>query len=710
MNDKIEIKPQVISPLKKMCMTIGEIPASYLETMTYYEMLVWFTNYLKNTIIPVINNNGEAVTELQNLFVKLQTYVNNYFDNLDVQEEIDNKLDEMVEAGTLQEIIADYLNSKAFFGFDSVSNMKSATNLINGSYAETLGYYNINDGGKAKYKIRQITNEDIVDEMTIIALNDENLIAELIEDTKNTLNVLQCGAYPDGITDNTTIFNKIIDYANETFKNIYIPQGKYLINNDLHDINGCISIYGDISGEGQREYKTTIVDNRSSSNYLFNFISASDETAGVKGGCVSYLNFTATTLNTKKCIKITDSINYLGNINNCNFLDFAIGLYVDRSHGFVLDTCAFVRCGGKQENVDEFAIMINETTDLSINNSCIDHCRYQMWVNGQSMVYISNSHFEISKKNIVKGKEPIYCLMGNYGYISFSNCSFINLSYKEWIESAGYTINNCIYMIYASYASFVNCMFSCGSGSGQSTSIYTKQAKFVHLYYGSIDNCKVKSPSYLTPSFHLNRATFINNHIQCDIEEEDFEINKNLFIVNSPQMRVKNNYLQYVIPTLDPQIYPTNYPILSNNYCGKTYVDTNKNNIFFVDVIPYSDINNINTLRIQSRANLMGAYHLKIYSIGETKLFYDGYIRINSDKSITEISYNEKSFGSGNKIEIFSDDDSNDIYIQILEPEYKTNTIVFDMENLEGHVDTLLYFDNNIQTELTYTNKLDLSA
>ena len=105
MNDKIEIKPQVISPLKKICMTIGELPTSYLETMTYYEMIVWFTNYLRDTIIPVVNNNGEAVTELQNLFGELQTCVNNYFDNLDVQEEINNKLDAMVKDGTLELLI-----------------------------------------------------------------------------------------------------------------------------------------------------------------------------------------------------------------------------------------------------------------------------------------------------------------------------------------------------------------------------------------------------------------------------------------------------------------------------------------------------------------------------------------------------------------------------------------------------------------------------
>ena len=63
-DQKIEIPTMKVLPLKKICMTIGEIPTSYLETMTYYEMLVWFIEYLKNNIIPTINNNAEAVQEV----------------------------------------------------------------------------------------------------------------------------------------------------------------------------------------------------------------------------------------------------------------------------------------------------------------------------------------------------------------------------------------------------------------------------------------------------------------------------------------------------------------------------------------------------------------------------------------------------------------------------------------------------------------------
>ena len=101
-----DLRPiNTIPNFKRFCMTIGELPTSYLETMTYYEMLVWFTEYMKNTIIPTINNNGLTVEELQNKYIELKSNVDNHFTNLDVQQEINNKLDEMAQSGELGELI-----------------------------------------------------------------------------------------------------------------------------------------------------------------------------------------------------------------------------------------------------------------------------------------------------------------------------------------------------------------------------------------------------------------------------------------------------------------------------------------------------------------------------------------------------------------------------------------------------------------------------
>ena len=141
------------SPFKHLVMTLGELPTSFVDSMTYYECMAWLVNFIQNTVIPTVNNNAEAVQELQTAFITLKNYVDTYFDNLDVQEEINNKLDEMAEDGTLEEIMANYIQTKVAWTFDTVADMKASTNLTNGSYARTLGYHAINDGGGATYKV-----------------------------------------------------------------------------------------------------------------------------------------------------------------------------------------------------------------------------------------------------------------------------------------------------------------------------------------------------------------------------------------------------------------------------------------------------------------------------------------------------------------------------------------------------------------------------
>lgn len=207
---------KTLTPFKRFIMTIGILPTSYLESMTYAELVMWFCNFLQNEVIPTVNNNAQAVKELQD-----------YINNLDLQDEVNNKLDEMAESGELQEIITAYLNTKAILTYDTVNEMLSSTNLIDGSYAKTLGFYTANDGGGALYKIRNIDVSDIIDNATIIQLSDE-LVAEFIED--NFVNVKQLGAKGDNSTDDTDIIN----IALTKFKNILIKDGTYMIDAQTH--------------------------------------------------------------------------------------------------------------------------------------------------------------------------------------------------------------------------------------------------------------------------------------------------------------------------------------------------------------------------------------------------------------------------------------------------------------------------------------------
>lgn len=150
-----EDQVQNLQPFKKFCMTIGALPSSYLESLTYQELLLWFCDYLQNTVIPTVNNNAEAVKELQNLYIELKNYVDNYFSNLDVQDEINNKLDEMVEDGTLYNLI--FSSSSLIKTYNTFIDLQNDNNITNNLIVKVLGYNSLNDGFEAFLKI---TNEN----------------------------------------------------------------------------------------------------------------------------------------------------------------------------------------------------------------------------------------------------------------------------------------------------------------------------------------------------------------------------------------------------------------------------------------------------------------------------------------------------------------------------------------------------------------------
>lgn len=98
------------------------LPIVYDDSLSYYELLNKVVNYLNNVIADVANVE-DNVGRLNESYGLLQAYVNehmqeivdvvneytefttNYFNNLDVQEEINTKLDEMASDGSLSRLI-----------------------------------------------------------------------------------------------------------------------------------------------------------------------------------------------------------------------------------------------------------------------------------------------------------------------------------------------------------------------------------------------------------------------------------------------------------------------------------------------------------------------------------------------------------------------------------------------------------------------------
>lgn len=216
--NKEDIK--ILPPFKMQVLTNFPYIEADFDALTNYQLLCKIVEYL-NAVIHNENEVTEEVTGLYNAYVSLQDYVNNYFDNLDVQDEVNNKLDEMAESGELTDIIAQYLGLAGMITYNTVAELKAAENIVNGSKCETLGYHEVNDGGGAIYKIRNITNEDVVDEGSIIALHNELLVAELIVNAD--INIKQFGAYGDGLHDDSDYIQNAIDYGFSKGIDVKVP-------------------------------------------------------------------------------------------------------------------------------------------------------------------------------------------------------------------------------------------------------------------------------------------------------------------------------------------------------------------------------------------------------------------------------------------------------------------------------------------------------
>lgn len=97
-----------LRPFRFWCQKV--LPLVYDDSLSYYEVLCKLVDYLNKTMedVGVLHEDVDA---LHTAYQQLQSYVNDYFSTLDVQQEINNKLDEMAADGTLDALILPYFNA-----------------------------------------------------------------------------------------------------------------------------------------------------------------------------------------------------------------------------------------------------------------------------------------------------------------------------------------------------------------------------------------------------------------------------------------------------------------------------------------------------------------------------------------------------------------------------------------------------------------------
>lgn len=101
---------EYIEPFKYQLLQSFPFIADDFDQLTAYGLYCKLADKINEVVANNNNLNDDMLLYIQQ-FNNLKTYVDNYFDNLDVQDEIDNKLNEMTESGELNSILSTYVDN-----------------------------------------------------------------------------------------------------------------------------------------------------------------------------------------------------------------------------------------------------------------------------------------------------------------------------------------------------------------------------------------------------------------------------------------------------------------------------------------------------------------------------------------------------------------------------------------------------------------------
>lgn len=214
-----------LNPFKCWCQKV--LPLVYDDSLSYYELLCKVVDYLNKTMENV-NDLSENFDDLQAAFNTLKNFVENYFNNLDVQEEINKKLDEMSINGFFDTLVSKYLAKSIPLPMDYtyiknatvndlLNNYLSFNNNIRLSENLTLNELYCRDGMISENGISIINTLTYT---TVVAMKD------------NTITVADVDAFNIGdkvrVGDNEFIFATILDKKDNILTldtNIYFDVG-----------------------------------------------------------------------------------------------------------------------------------------------------------------------------------------------------------------------------------------------------------------------------------------------------------------------------------------------------------------------------------------------------------------------------------------------------------------------------------------------------
>lgn len=355
-----------LTPFKFWTLTNFPFIEQTFDSLTNYELMCKLGEYLTN-----LEYNQNAV---QNNMTNLYNYIN----NIDISDEVNQKLDKMAEDGTLDNILSSYINNNVNRIYNSLELLKIAE-LDENIKVQTLGYYSINDGGGATYIIRNTTPSGYYETL------DNGKFAELII-KNNTINIKQIGAKCNNIDDDSSILIKSLLLADNIIVNNTLIKTDHL---QLENINNKKLLNG----------KITLVFDDINNKYPI------------------FTNFNNIEFN---------NIEFIGNNHASTMLSF------NNSNSIIFNNCIIdgkgYNSGVRDNTKSNNGISFNTCKNVIVNNSIIKNIQYRYGIiltacsdfniTNNYFEYIGGSAIEMSNSNIkgfINNNKCYYCNITDLG-------------------------------------------------------------------------------------------------------------------------------------------------------------------------------------------------------------------------------------------------------------------------------------------------------
>lgn len=274
--------------------------------------------------------------------------------------------------------------------FDTVADMKAATNLVAGDYARTAGFYNLNDNRGALYKIRELESGDVIDENVLIEISGTDLVAELV--------------------DNSEIINNLKQPTTTSFT---VSQGKTLTGTHSAPINaGTENTVVSVTGNNATIDNVSITNTNSlSSKTAIKAYKSGGNTAGLTiSNTVIGANFDKGIVLDSACFSSFSNIR-IGNTSGAS-------LTLENSTGGWTGVQDFTGCifhsGNPTVLIDE-----TDTNTISFNDCCFEDVTNNV-IENKGTIYVNRSYFG---DMVSTGKEThlLYGYAGSKTY--FNDCT-----------------------------------------------------------------------------------------------------------------------------------------------------------------------------------------------------------------------------------------------------------------------------------------------